>query len=372
MSAPAETLTIPTTRAEKRDALAEATSMIPADLVPMNSPMATILNPVLYKHLMTVAAQFATTQLIPKHFQDKPQDVFVALHMAHRMGCDPILVLQNLYVVHGMPGWKSSFIIAQANMAKAFASPIRWRVEKRSEPIAIKRKKTSWDNGQKRTTEVNAVVPDIAVTAYAADKTTGEELAVEVTMQQAIAEGWTDNEKYSSLGEQMLRYRSAAFLVRLYAPQVMLGVPVVDELEDVEGVAAPAAPAEPAMRTYDAASLNDMLKPKVAVTQPLPAAPAVDLTIHDDSSPVAAAPETPPPAAAATDGETPPAAPPADSAETHDGPSYADLLKMIDKATTADRLDEIRDLARALPDPAMRTAIGQKARARLKAITPAE
>lgn len=359
MSAPAETLTIPTTRAEKRDALAEATSMIPADLVPMNSPMATILNPVLYKHLMTVAAQFATTQLIPKHFQDKPQDVFVALHMAHRMGCDPILVLQNLYVVHGMPGWKSSFIIAQANMAKAFASPIRWRVEKRGEPIAIKRKKTSWDNGQKRTTEVNAVVPDIAVTAYAADKTTGEELAVEVTMQQAIAEGWTDNEKYSSLGEQMLRYRSAAFLVRLYAPQVMLGVPVVDELEDVEGVAAPAAPAEPAMRTYDAASLNDMLKPKVAVTQPSPAAPAVDLTIHDDPSPPAAAPENE---------HAPDPAPPAAPAETYDGPSYAELITMIEKATTADRLDEIRDLARGLPDATMRTSVGQKARARLKVL----
>lgn len=365
MSAPAENMTIPTSRAEKRDALNEATAMIPADLVPMNSPMATILNPVLYKHLMTVAAQFATTQLIPKHFQDKPQDVFVALHMAHRMGCDPILVLQNLYVVHGMPGWKSSFIIAQANMAKAFASPIRWRVEKRGEPISIKRKQTYWENNQKRTREVSALVPDIAVTAYAADRTTGEELAVEVTMQQAIAEGWTDNEKYSSLGEQMLRYRSAAFLVRLYAPQVMLGVPVVDELEDVEGVAAPAAAAAPAMRTYDAASLNDMLKGKPASAPSAPSADDHDLTIIEDEPAAEAKPE--PEVQAEVQAELLPAE---QKAPTGMEPlTYANALKLITAAPDADTLDAIRSRTEHLED-VQRKSIAKSIKARIDQLSP--
>jgi hypothetical protein len=51
--------------------------------------------------------------------------------------------------------------------------------------------------------------------------------------------------------ELMLRYRSAAFLVRLYAPEVMLGVPTIEEVEDV----AAAAPAMPARVVLTAASI---------------------------------------------------------------------------------------------------------------------
>jgi hypothetical protein len=42
--------------------------------------------------------------------------------------------------------------------------------------------------------------------------------------------------------EVMLRYRSAAFLVRFYAPDVMLGYQTVEEVEDVVASATPSAP----------------------------------------------------------------------------------------------------------------------------------
>ena len=47
----------------------------------------------------------------------------------------------------------------------------------------------------------------------------------------AKKEGWTKNAKYQSIPEQMLRYRSAAFLIRLYCPEVMIGVPTAIEIE---------------------------------------------------------------------------------------------------------------------------------------------
>jgi len=50
-------------------------------------------------------------------------------------------------------------------------------------------------------------------------------------MEMAKKEGWTKNAKYQSIPEQMLRYRSAAFLIRLYCPEVMIGVPAQVELE---------------------------------------------------------------------------------------------------------------------------------------------
>jgi hypothetical protein len=43
------------------------------------------------------------------------------------------------------------------------------------------------------------------------------------------------------MGEVMLRYRSAAFLVRFYAPDVMLGYHTAHEAEDVGFAAAPSA-----------------------------------------------------------------------------------------------------------------------------------
>ena len=50
----------------------------------------------------------------------------------------------------------------------------------------------------------------------------------------ARADGWTKNGKYSSLPEQMLCYRSATFLIRRYAPGILLGYRPTDELEDIE------------------------------------------------------------------------------------------------------------------------------------------
>ena len=36
----------------------------------------------------------------------------IAQNMARRMGADLLMVMQNLYVVHGRPGWSAQFLIA--------------------------------------------------------------------------------------------------------------------------------------------------------------------------------------------------------------------------------------------------------------------
>ena len=52
----------------------------------------------------------------------------VALEMANRIKMSPLMVMQNLYIVHGNPGWSSKFLIAALNVSGRF-SPIRyeWR-----------------------------------------------------------------------------------------------------------------------------------------------------------------------------------------------------------------------------------------------------
>jgi hypothetical protein len=71
----------------------------------------------------------------------------------------------------------------------------------------------------------------LAVTAHATLAVTGDAIEVTCDMAMAMAEGWTRNAKYKSMPEHMLRWRSAAMLIRLYAPEVMLGMPVIEELE---------------------------------------------------------------------------------------------------------------------------------------------
>jgi hypothetical protein len=141
---------------------------------------------------------------------------YIALKMARTMGEDPLVVLQNIHVVNGKAGFASQYMIARANSSGVFKGRINWRVD-RADPNNMR------------------------VTAYAALADTGEIVEFTADMEMARAEQWTKNPKYKTMPEVMLRYRSAAFLVRFYAPDVMLGYHTADEAEDVGFAATPIA-----------------------------------------------------------------------------------------------------------------------------------
>lgn len=169
-------------------------------------------DPAAFIHGQRVAQMFAASQLVPKHLQGKVADIVIGLHMARRMNEDPLTVLQSIYVVHGKPGWSAQYMIARANRSGIFRGPLRWR-----------------ESGK-------AGAPDYAVTCYATLAETGEDVDFTVPYQMAVDEGWAkQNPKYRSMPQLMLRYRSATMLVRLYAPEVMLGLQTVEEIRDVGG-----------------------------------------------------------------------------------------------------------------------------------------
>jgi hypothetical protein len=49
------------------------------------------------------------------------------------------------------------------------------------------------------------------------------------------AEGWNKKpgSKWLTMPEQMFLYRAGAFLVRVYAPEIAMGLPTIEELRDV-------------------------------------------------------------------------------------------------------------------------------------------
>jgi len=68
-----------------------------------------------FQQLREIAAYLAKSDLIPKHFQGKEANVFIALQFAARAGLDPFMSMQNLYVVHGRPGMEAKLAITLVN-----------------------------------------------------------------------------------------------------------------------------------------------------------------------------------------------------------------------------------------------------------------
>lgn len=158
-----------------------------------------------FEQAQRAANLFANSQIVPKHFQGKVADCFIGICIAQRMQEDPLMVLQNMFLVSGTPGWKTQYMIARANASGVFKGRITWKTE------------GAGDN--------------MKVTASAVLADTGETVSASADMKMAKTEGWTKNPKYQSMPEHMLRFRSAAFLIRLYAPEVMLGYQTAEELE---------------------------------------------------------------------------------------------------------------------------------------------
>lgn len=168
-----------------------------------------------------ISEALARSEMVPKDYQQKPYNVMVALMVAQDCGISPFTVMQNMGLVYGRPAWSVKFLIAQANRAGVFSIPIQWEVKGKGK--------------------------DVSVRAFATLKATGKEVSEEITMEQARAENWIKNPKYTTMPEHMLKWRAAGRLIDLYCPEVRFGVPTEVEAEDAcsEEIAS-AATAEPA------------------------------------------------------------------------------------------------------------------------------
>lgn len=158
----------------------------------------------------------------------------VALNMANRMGADPLMVMQNLYIVEGRPSWSSQWIIAAINGCGRF-SPLRFDIKVLGEK-EMERTETYWANNERQTKVVKAKVADKVCVAWAIEKGTNERIeSPPVSIEMAFKEGWysKNGSKWQTMDEVMLRYRTASFFGKLYAPELLMGLQTAEELQDV-------------------------------------------------------------------------------------------------------------------------------------------
>lgn len=161
----------------------------------------------------------------------------LALNMAQRIQADPLMIMQNLYIVEGRPGWSSQFVIASINACGKF-SPLRFTVEDKGAK-EVEWTTVVWEGpqGQRRKREVQhkATIQNRECTAWAIEKATGERLeGPSVSMEMAVAEGWfgKNGSKWQTMPDVMLRYRAASFFGKLYAPELLMGLQTAEEVHD--------------------------------------------------------------------------------------------------------------------------------------------
>jgi hypothetical protein len=156
------------------------------------------------------AKMLAASTLVPKEYQGNLPNCIIALNMAARVGADPLMVMQNLVIVHGRPTWSSQFMIATINSCGRF-SALRFEFF-----------------GEKGTDTYGC-------RAWAIEKCTNEKLVgTDVTIGLAKAEGWygKNGSKWKTMEQQMLMYRSGSWWGRAYAPELSMGLHTKEEVVD--------------------------------------------------------------------------------------------------------------------------------------------
>ena len=194
----------------------------------------------------------------PVENQNAVPNCIIALNMANRMGADPLMVMQNLYVVEGRPSWSAQFVIAAINSCGRF-SPLRFDLSAPGETREVEYETVKWVNGNRQTLKAKCKVQDRTCRAWAIEKATGDRLdGPEVSIAMAEAEGWLgkNGSKWQTMPEVMLRYRAAAFFGKLYAPELLMGLQTAEEAAEMIDVtpvdlsAVVDAPARPTRSDY--------------------------------------------------------------------------------------------------------------------------
>lgn len=192
-----------------------------------NNAATYLTDPAKFEHIWRVAKCFAMSSLTPDTLRGKPEDCFILTQLAMRLNCDPFMLMQNTYVVHGRPGMEAKLQIGLLNASGRIRGNVTYTFSGKAD--------------------------DYGCEASAIDAATGAKITgPRVTWRIVKAEGWdkpkgTQTSKWRTMPDLMFRYRAASLLIRTHYPEVTLGLMTREELEeqviDVEHrLAEPVAP----------------------------------------------------------------------------------------------------------------------------------
>jgi hypothetical protein len=163
-----------------------------------------------FELLQRISSAFSKSELVPKEYRGNMPNCMIAIDIASRIKASPLMVMQNLYIVHGNPSFSSKFLIATINSCGRYTSlKYEWRG---------KQGDSNW-----------------GCRAYSSEKGSDEKLYGSwVDWKMVEQEGWSKraNTKWLAMPEQMFMYRASAFWQRAYAPELTMGINTVEEAEE--------------------------------------------------------------------------------------------------------------------------------------------
>jgi hypothetical protein len=203
--------------------------------IPTSNTGLTFFDPKTLSETQRVAKMFAASDLVPDIYKVSAgkseakaiANCMIAMDIAHRIGASLLMVMQNLYTVHGNPAWKSKFLIGIINTCGRF-NPLRYKFTNKGKIGNVAPKFNGAD------------IDNIECVAYTSPKNNSSEIleGAPVSVELAIIEGWytKPGSKWPSMTQQMLMYRAASFWCNAYAPELSLGLKTEDEIIDIEGM----------------------------------------------------------------------------------------------------------------------------------------
>lgn len=209
------------------------------------APAFNFFDPESFATMQRIANLFSKSELVPKIYRvsaDNPADkatanCVIALSMATRIGADPLMIMQNMYIVHGQPAWSAKFLTSTVNACGKYKS-IKYKFRELGSCKGIEYKETVWVAGKKviETKKVTTDIPNIECVAYTSEHGSEEILeSIPVSVEMAIKEGWyfKDGSKWPTMPKLMLQYRAVTFWTRAYAPELSMGIKTEDEVQDI-------------------------------------------------------------------------------------------------------------------------------------------
>ena len=65
-----------------------------------------------FEHYFRIANMMAKSDMVPKGYKDKPQDVLIALEMGRQLNLAPLQAIQNIAVINGKPALYGDAVLA--------------------------------------------------------------------------------------------------------------------------------------------------------------------------------------------------------------------------------------------------------------------
>lgn len=157
-----------------------------------------------------IAKVLCTTSFVPKDFRNKPDETTAAIMTGAAMGLPPTTALQIMTVIQGRVGMYAK---GQVAILKSHGHDV-WTEERTDQSVTVAGRRKEWPEGR------------VA--------------RITITIEQAKQAGWTSNNTYAKTPQDMLYARAATRVCGEVAPELLYGIPVVEELHDLPPVQAEA------------------------------------------------------------------------------------------------------------------------------------